>query len=138
MGGYIANRGESCFYCKSHLYSTLEVLAADALSQGSSSAPNVLFNGTNADDRSDETRVGLVAAEAYSVASPIDTLTKHQVREVARELGLPNWDVAASPCLRSRLAFGVEATASSLQLVERGEKMVRSALQLGDTRNLRL
>lgn len=37
-----------------------------------------------------------------------------------------------------RLAFGVEATASSLQLVERGEKMVRSALQLGDTRNLRL
>lgn len=35
--GYIANRGESCFHCKSHLYSTLEALAADALSQGSSS-----------------------------------------------------------------------------------------------------
>lgn len=41
-----------------------------------------------------------------------------KVRAVSRELGLPNWNHAASPCLRSRLAFGVQATPERLQLVE--------------------
>lgn len=42
-----------------------------------------------------------------------------QVRAVSRELGLPNWNHAASPCLRSRLAFGVEATPERLVVVEK-------------------
>ena len=39
----------------------------------------VLFNGTNADDRTDPTRVGLKAAADFNVASPLDTLTKDEV-----------------------------------------------------------
>lgn len=38
---------------------------------------------------------------------------------MSRELGLPNWSHAASPCLRSRLAFGVQATPEKLALVEK-------------------
>lgn len=45
--------------------------------------------------------------------------TSSQVRAVSRELGLPNWNHAASPCLRSRLAFGVQATPERLVLVEK-------------------
>lgn len=48
------------------------------------------------------------------------------MREVSRELGLPNWNHAASPCLRSRLAFGVQATPERLVLVEK----VRDVMQL--------
>lgn len=40
------------------------------------------------------------------------------MRAVSRELGLPNWSHAASPCLRSRLAFGVQATPDRLMVVE--------------------
>eukprot|EP01051_Picozoa_sp_SAG22_P022841 SAG22_NODE_5639_length_979_cov_0.913636_1_plen_105_part_00 len=42
------------------------------------------------------------------VASPLRSLTKDQVRATSKELDLPNWSHAASPCLRSRLALNVE------------------------------
>ncbi|KAG5190121.1 hypothetical protein JKP88DRAFT_176058 [Tribonema minus] len=141
---YIANRGQSCYHCKSHLYSALEAIAADATAAvhsrngGDGDSRNVLFNGTNQEDRSDTTRVGLKAAAEYSVSSPIDTLTKAQVRAVARALALPNWDHAASPCLRSRLAFGVAATPASLARVERAEAAARALLALGPRDNLRV
>ena len=48
--------------------------------------------------------------ENFSVASPLADLTKDEVREASRELGLPNWNFAASPCLRSRLALNVEVS----------------------------
>ncbi|CAI5492443.1 unnamed protein product [Closterium sp. Naga37s-1] len=106
-----------------------------------------LFNGTNADDLSDPSRLGLLAALHCRVVSPLARLPKAAVRvsatvqhssPVARAAGLPNWDLAASPCLRSRLAFGVEATASTLMLVERAEEMVRSLLPLTSRDNMRV
>ncbi|CAM9610452.1 unnamed protein product, partial [Phaeothamnion confervicola] len=136
---YIANRGRSCFHCKTHLYSTLGVVAATAAAASDAGRRRVvLFNGTNKDDRRDPTRVGLVAASDFGVASPIDTLTKDEVRSVAHELGLPNWDAAASPCLRSRLALGVAATPLRLQRIEAAESLVRTELGLGATDNLRV
>ena len=44
----------------------------------------------------------------FHVASPLAALTKDEVRSASKELGLPNWSHAASPCLRSRLALNVE------------------------------
>lgn len=57
-----------------------------------------------------ERALGLVAASEFNVVSPLSHLPKQEVRDVAKYLGLPNWNAAASPCLRSRLQFGVEAT----------------------------
>lgn len=51
-----------------------------------------------------------------------------KVRELARHLGLPNWSHAASPCLRSRLAWGVVASEAHLRLVEKAELEVRRRL----------
>ena len=58
---YIANEGQSCFHCKTHLYSALEAVAAQAGVEshrhGSASGGGVvLFNGTNKDDKRDHTR----------------------------------------------------------------------------------
>jgi len=63
---YIANSGSSCFYCKSQLYTTLQGVADEFLHEieaaGTSGGRVVMYNGTNADDRRDPTRLGLVAA----------------------------------------------------------------------------
>ncbi|RLN86900.1 hypothetical protein BBJ28_00016552 [Nothophytophthora sp. Chile5] len=120
LEGYVANQGKSCYYCKTTLYATLNQVAAFTWQKmqqhdGNDNASTeelkpVLYNGTNADDQLDPTRVGLVAASEFDVVSPLSELTKQEVRNVAKYLGLPNWNAAASPCLRSRLQFGVEAT----------------------------
>ncbi|CAI5962241.1 unnamed protein product, partial [Closterium sp. NIES-65] len=124
---YVANEGASCYACKATLYTTLYTVAQQSLTRIGMDSSNrnevTLFNGTNADDLSDPSRLGLLAALHCRVVSPLARLPKAAVRAVARAAGLPNWDLAASPCLRSRLAFGVEATASTLMLVERAEKM---------------
>ena len=98
----------------------------------------VLFNGTNADDMTDPTRVGLVAADNFSVESPLSGISKAQVREAARHLGLPNHAHAAAPCLRSRLAHGVLATKDHLRAVEEAERLVREHLSLCVADNLRV
>ncbi|KAL3801076.1 hypothetical protein HJC23_002369 [Cyclotella cryptica] len=145
---YIRNDGQACFVCKTHLYSTLESVANAVMKEQAGKqqlngndrvkASVILYNGTNADDTQDPTRVGLIAASNFRVLSPLDQISKDQVRQAARYLGLPNWNAAASPCLRSRLAVGVEATERHLKAVEKAEEFVRRVLMLDETRNVRV
>jgi uncharacterized protein (TIGR00268 family) len=141
---YVENAGDACFYCKTELYENLRAVgnAAAAWNGGDTGDTGgtgvVLFNGTNGDDAQDPTRVGLVAATNFQVASPLLKLTKVQVREAARLLLLPNHAHAASPCLRSRLALGVHATADHLHAVEAAERIVRAKLDLSVEHNLRV
>eukprot|EP01035_Chromulina_nebulosa_P017382 gene17382-22930_t len=142
---YIANEGMSCYSCKSHLYTALNDIY-DSISLSSDNIIDhnnqrrgiIIFNGTNFDDLKDKTRVGLQAAREFKVASPIDHLTKNEVREVAYELGLPNHNFAASPCLRSRLAFGVKATNDNMKRIELAEYMVRQIIKLDVSNNMRV
>ncbi|ETV66482.1 hypothetical protein, variant 3 [Aphanomyces astaci] len=159
---YVENKGQSCYYCKTNLYTTLNQVAAHVKAQGCSSSPGVIpvmFNGTNADDKLDPTRlgtnvhiysssstlvlfimfcIGLVAATEFQVVSPLEHLSKASVRQISKDLGLPNWNYAASPCLRSRLAFGVSANPDHLARIEKAEGEVRSSLALARTDNLRV
>jgi PP-loop superfamily ATP-utilizing enzyme len=89
-----------------------------------------LYNGTNADDCLDSTRVGLIAASKYNVLSPLQYTTKSNVRTIAKHLNLPNWNVASNPCLRSRLALGIPATQQHLQRIEHAERFIRQQLLL--------
>jgi uncharacterized protein len=134
---YIANAGQACLACKTHLYSTLSAIAAHAKH---SDGGRQLYNGTNSDDLKDPTRLGLIAAENFKVLSPLRELTKAKVRVVARHMGLPNWNYAASPCLRSRLALGVEASVDHLHRIERAERFVKTRLSnvLDESSNLRV
>ena len=114
--GYIANAGDRCYHCKSHLYRSMHDLAG-AL------GIEYLANGTNADDLGDH-RPGLRAADEAHVISPLleANMTKRDVRTLANHLGLPNTDKPAAACLASRLQFGTEVTAERLAMVERAEQ----------------
>ena len=86
----------------------------------------MLISGTNADDLGDY-RPGIEAGKIASVQTPLADLGlgKQDVRELARFFGLENADLPASPCLASRVAYGVEVTAVRLSRVEKAESWLR-------------
>ena len=139
---YLKNDGMACYACKTHLYSALNDMHAQMQRLGAATSSSgrhvVMFNGTNKDDLQDPTRVGLLAAKEFHVAAPLDGLTKAEVRAVAKELNLPNHAHAASPCLRSRLAFGVRATDDNLGRIEAAETLVRQLINPSVEHNLRV
>ena len=128
QSGYIQNAGNRCYFCKSELYTQLESLAI-------SEPYDVIVNGANADDVGDH-RPGMVAATEHQVRSPLIEvgLTKAEVRELAREWGLPVWDKPASPCLSSRIAYGVEVTPDRVARVDAAEQWLRETLGIRELR----
>ena len=134
---YLKNEGMSCYACKTHLYSALTEVH-QSMQKIASGGHVIMFNGTNKDDLQDKTRVGLIAAKEFRVASPLDELTKAEVRAVAYELRLPNHAHAASPCLRSRLAYGVRATGDNLERIEAAETILRSVMNPSVEHNIRV
>ncbi|KAL3944808.1 MAG: hypothetical protein SGBAC_001131 [Bacillariaceae sp.] len=132
---YIENNGQACLACKTHLYSCLDAVVEHTGAEG---GDRKFYNGTNGDDLNDPTRLGLIAADNFSVQSPLRQTTKDNVRVAAKLLGLPNWNYAASPCLRSRLALGVKAIPQHLERIEMAERHVRHSLSLLPTNNLRV
>jgi uncharacterized protein len=126
---YQENTPERCFYCKRELWDQVTRYAAE---QGF----DTVIDGTHADDAG-EHRPGLRATRAAQVRSPLLELgwTKAMVRAAAQQLEIPIWDAPASPCLASRIAYGVPVTSERLGQVERAEETLRSA---GVTGNLRV
>lgn len=116
---YTANPVNRCYFCKSELHDTLKPLA---LERG---YPYVV-DGVNADDLADY-RPGIQAAKERGARSPLAELgiTKAEVRELARHLGLDCWDKPAQPCLSSRFPYGEEITIAKLQRVGRAEASLR-------------
>lgn len=116
---YQANPTNRCYFCKTELYGKLSEIAR---------AKNIQFvlDGSNLDDTSDY-RPGREAAKENGVRSLLveADLTKAEIRELSRRQNLPTWDKPASPCLSSRIAYGVPVSIEKLGAVERGEKILR-------------
>lgn len=118
--GYVANSPDRCYYCKDELYGALRRVAdAHGLA--------AVIDGTTADDVGGH-RPGKRAADERGVVSPLLEIgaTKEDVRAMARRLGLSNAERPASPCLSSRIAYGVRVTAGRLERVGRAEAFLRT------------
>ena len=126
--GYAANPLNRCFFCKSELWRVLGAVAAERSFE-------YLLDGTNLDDLT-EHRPGAAAGAARRVHSPFVELgwSKADVREAARQLGLPTWDAPAAPCLSSRIQYGLSVTPERLRQVEQAEAIIRACGVVGDVR----
>jgi uncharacterized protein len=112
---YRSNPANRCYYCKHELYTHLLRMAGERQA--------VVVDGNNADDRGDY-RPGRQAAREFGVRSPLDEagLTKGEIRELSRSMGLPTWDEPASACLSSRIPYHSEVTGEKLRMIERAEQ----------------
>ena len=116
---YVRNDKRRCFYCKETLYQTLATVAQQA-------GDAVILSGTNADDLGDY-RPGIEAGRIAQVQTPLADLgiDKPMVRRLADYFGLSNHAVPASPCLASRIAYGVDVTVERLRRIELAEDWLR-------------
>ena len=118
---YATNPVDRCYFCKSHLYSELEALAAEI-------GARYILNGLNVDDLGDWRPGARAAAERGDrVRSPLHEagLGKDEIRAAARELGLPNWDKPALACLSSRVPYGERVTPEKLARIGQAEQALR-------------
>lgn len=117
---YTSNPLNRCYYCKAELFTKLDELAR-------ARGYTAIAYGENADDMR-QVRPGRQAATEFSVIAPLRDagLTKEEIRELSRELGLPTADAPAQPCLSSRIPHGSPVTIDALGMIERGEALVRS------------
>ena len=116
---YQANPTNRCYFCKTELYGKLAPLARNR-------DIGFVLDGSNTDDTSDF-RPGRQAASENGVRSLLIEvgLSKKEIRELSKKLGLPTWDKPASPCLSSRIAYGIPVSIERLSKVERGEKILQ-------------
>ena len=97
---FAENPPDRCYHCKRHLFSRLVELARER-------GLAAVVEGSNLDDDRDY-RPGARAIRELGVRSPLREagLTKSEIRELSRELGLPTADKPSAACLASRIPYG--------------------------------
>ncbi|KPK34697.1 MAG: hypothetical protein AMJ65_17995 [Phycisphaerae bacterium SG8_4] len=116
---YAANKADRCFHCKSHLYGILVQIAKDK-------GYDCVVCGSNFDDK-DDFRPGNRAAKVFGVHCPLmdAELSKPEIRQLSKQVGLPTAEMPASPCLASRVSYGLEVTEQRLGQIEEAEDYLR-------------
>jgi pyridinium-3,5-biscarboxylic acid mononucleotide sulfurtransferase len=115
---YAANPINRCYFCRKELFRRLNDLAKEE---------NIpfIFDGANLDDTSDY-RPGRKAAQESGIHSPLieSSMTKQDVRAAAKFYNLPNSDKPATPCLSSRIPYGIHIDRKSLDQISHAEKFI--------------
>lgn len=112
---FAKNDATRCYHCKTDLYAGLTPLATQL-------GLRHVADGVHLDDTGDD-RPGMRAAREHGIRSPLleAGLGKAAIRDIARTLGLSNWDKPAAACLSSRIARGETITLDRLKRVEEAE-----------------
>ena len=117
--GFASNPKNRCYYCKKELFTKIQEVAI---------ANNVeyVFDGSNLDDATGDYRPGMQAAKELKVVSPIKDafLTKNDIRELSKELGLSTWNKPSFACLSSRFPYGNQITLPKLEMVDEAEQFL--------------
>jgi uncharacterized protein len=117
---YRANPPNRCYFCKKDLFTRLKEIASQEGLQ-------FVIDGSNTDDLGDF-RPGREAARELGVRSPFVELGfgKAEIRRMAKEVGLSNWDQPSQACLASRIPYGEEITLAKLDRIGRAEYLLHA------------
>ena len=113
------NPSNRCYFCKTELFSKLKTIAERR-------GIPWIADGTITDDEGDF-RPGMKAKQEQNVRSPLleARLSKAEVREISKVLGLPTWDKGSFACLSSRFPYGFGITKDNLRKVDAAESLFR-------------
>jgi len=116
---YRQNDLDRCYHCKGELFDRLAELAASRGLQR-------VLDGTTREDLGGH-RPGFRAGQERQVFSPLVEVdaTDADVRRLAHRLGLPNAARPSSPCLSSRIAYGLSVTEERLTRIGEAEAYLR-------------
>lgn len=114
------NSNQRCYYCKLFLFSGLKQIAKNK-------GLNQIVEGSNLDDTKDF-RPGEKAIKELGIRSPLVEagFRKKDIRQLAKYLGLPNWNKPEAACLASRIPYGQPLDRKLLSKIERGERALIS------------
>lgn len=114
------NPKDRCYHCKKNMFEKF----IDAANQNNC---KYLIDGTNFDDLK-EYRPGKKALLELGIISPFAKfqITKKEIREYAKELGLPFYNKPSTPCLATRFPYGTTLTAENLKVVEEAETILKN------------
>jgi uncharacterized protein len=116
---FVQNPPNRCYYCKRELFGKLTRIAEEE-------RLSAVVDGSNVDDQSDY-RPGGRAANELGIRSPLQEagLTKNDIRELSRRLGLPTWNKPALACLSSRFPYGTAISPEKLEQVDAAERFLK-------------
>ncbi len=117
---FAKNPPERCYFCKKGLFTKLASIARREGIQ-------YIADGSNADDTYDY-RPGMTAAAEFGIVTPLKEagLTKDDIRQLSKSLGLSTWNKPSLACLSSRFPYGEEITKEKLDMVNEAEIFLRS------------
>jgi uncharacterized protein len=120
--GFRENPKNRCYLCKKELFQKIKDIAQR-------NGLNAVVEGSNIDDEGDY-RPGLIAIRELGILSPLRQagLTKEEIRQLSKEMGLPTWEKPSFACLASRFVYGEQITEKRLGMVEQAEQLL---LELG-------
>ncbi|NQV39770.1 MAG: ATP-dependent sacrificial sulfur transferase LarE [Nitrosopumilus sp.] len=125
---FTKNDSNRCFHCRMELGDHLIKLAKEH-------DVEIIVDGTNLDDLGDY-RPGIEALKQNGIRSPLveTNLSKSQIREVAKMIGLSVFDKPSNSCLASRIPWGQRVTAEKLIRIEFGETIVKQLTKVKQVR----
>ncbi|HEY5673693.1 MAG TPA: ATP-dependent sacrificial sulfur transferase LarE [Malonomonas sp.] len=117
--GFAENPPRRCYHCKHELFSLF-------LRQAQKLGYRQVLDGSNLDDLGDY-RPGRDAVTELKIASPLldAQLSKADIRQLSKQLGLPTWNKQPFACLSSRFPYGTQITAERLKQIDRCESWLR-------------
>jgi len=119
LAGFAGNPPDRCYLCKRALFVQMQQIAkCEELSW--------VAHAEQIDDLS-QWRPGQRAAEELEVRAPLVEvgLSKVEVRELSRKLGLPTWNLPVNACLATRIPYGEAITDEKLRQIQAAEEALR-------------
>lgn len=117
---FVENTARRCYFCRKASARLLKYIAAEQ-------KIGCIADGVNLSDYQDF-RPGIEAGDEEGIWHPFveARMTKEDIRQVSRNLGLPFWNKPSSACLASRIPYGEEITPDKLEMVEEAEDHLRA------------